>query len=165
MYSIIHSSESKFKRCVKESYIERAAEELEDDNPSNAVDSDDDDENSGKEDDEKETPGGEENPLKGIPPKKSPSKSKHPIDEKKGDWQPGPDAQKEDKDDDEDNKDDSNDEKKEDEEKEDEEKDDDKDDDDADKQIKQGTSGGISITPPNKGKTKGKKEKSETKST
>lgn len=45
-------SSTKFKRCVQEAYIERAADELEDDNPSNALDDDIIDE---------EKAGGEEN--------------------------------------------------------------------------------------------------------
>jgi len=40
---------SRFKRCAKDNYVEKAAEELEDDNPSNAI-TDDEDEKDDKED-------------------------------------------------------------------------------------------------------------------
>merc|ERR1712002_1404127 len=43
---------SRFKRCAKNTYVEKAAEEMEDDNPSNAIteDNDDEDDSSGKND-------------------------------------------------------------------------------------------------------------------
>lgn len=97
---------TRFKRCAKDTYIEKASDELEDDNPSNAITDD--------KDETKEEGSGE-------PPKDVAPQVPEPHDK-----------QNEDKDDDEDKKDDEDDKEEEKDDKDD-KKDEEKDDDDADK--------------------------------
>jgi len=68
-----HFSGSGYKRCAKKGYIERASDELEDDNPSNAI-SDDEDEDEGS---TKQITGSETNSF--LSPEKNPPASKNTI--------------------------------------------------------------------------------------
>jgi len=115
---------SRFKHCAKDSYVEKAAEELEDDNPSNAITEDeeeDKDGGSGKEEEDDGPP----HPLKdpNVPDredkqvekeeeekKRKKKKEKEEKEEKEED-KDDEDDKEEDKDDDDDKKDDKDDKK------------------------------------------------------
>lgn len=104
----IRFSDPEFKQCVKKPFVEKAADELEDDNPSNALDEDKDDDDSGSGSGE-ETP----NPLEGKPPKGKPNtSSKNPIKDDNN-WEPPPPQTPEDENDEDDEGSDDGDEKEE----------------------------------------------------
>jgi len=131
---------SRFKHCAKDSYVEKAAEELEDDNPSNAITEDDDDDNkdkdggSGNDNDD-----GPPHPLKdpNVPDREDKQVEEEEEEKKrkkKKEKEEKEEKEKEEKDDDDDDKKDDEDDKKDDEddkeeakeEKDDEEKEDEK---------------------------------------
>jgi len=149
---------SRFKRCARKGYVEKASDKLEDDNPSNAISDDDE----GSSDDDKETPGDEANPLKGIPPSlQGPTASKNPIDGDNED----PNTDKEDEDDkDKDDEDDKDKEDKGDKDDDEDDDDDDKDEKKKNKEISNGDGMDIQVPKKKKGKGKSRKEKGKDKS-
>jgi len=117
---------TRFKRCAKDSYVEKAAEEMEDDNPSNAITEDD------EEDDSSGKPDGP-TPLKdpNVPDREDKQVEEEESDDNDDDEKDDKEDKKEDKEDEKDDKKDENEDDKED------EKEDEKDDKEDEKEDKE----------------------------